>query len=1093
MASRSHKSRPRRRGRKNPVLDLRTRLDRNDSLGDERGGEMHNLQMTVQTDGDFGRRFKHVPELEEEEAARPRMQQRSNSEVSDLREKLHTSHGNHSMVNDGSRRIRRHHRGGLEIQVETSIEEYQLPSSSHFEEYGEYRRRRDDLQSPIDYQNYHQEYFDEGQPRWRTDDDDIVNYNHDNQHYQPYSPERHHRRHAEADFQYMEEGHLRNPRDEEYREHRDSNFDFSARLNRGNGNFYYDNEDEFYRGTNLDTYDERQDFNNPESNSLDQRNYSPYAARSRSPVVRFTNNGQIDFDNIEPPQESVSDLIPQINILPVASRQRQILEGLPLPAPTRKESLPSAKKTLSEQPSTSSSRRRPRSLTKQTSKDPIALIGEDPFASEAVNDGLDKKSTSSFKDFMINKNSKSLAEIRNHHIDEVKKSRSSNPAHKELSKRANRSLSPRIRTSKRRSVDHSTSRYFDPKRAKSHERKGGGLPLPAPTRKESLLSTKETLSEQPSTSSSRRRPRSLTKQTSKDPIALISEDPFATEVVNDGLDKKSTSSFKDFMINKNSKSLAEIRNYHNDEINNSRTSNPAHKKLSKRANRSLSPRFPKSERRSVDHSTLRDFDPKRPKSDERKGGDSTYRNRRGQKSPRAKSRSPQRRPPQHRSPKDTRGRIKSSKGRSNRERSMSPSCPSSSRKSSKKSPVSSLVRDDPIEHRTPPPPPRDLFASFAADEKVVVKEEIVDLACSDEEDEGKNSRSFNTARKDYSASRCDQRGQIAMVCNSAEKIQKPRFEQGQVLTCYNCDLKGHLMRNCPFKKTKESLKKKQACNNDHSAPQPVISIDYHHLETKSAAPITKPLSTLYTFIQEAKNNTEIAKAMMFTWNLAGHDQDTLYELMQKKSPQTRIQLRKILIDELLNAPAGQIPMSVAISELLDLTQDYLMPQDRVNLIDGKINGFGASSKSSFTSSSKLPSEKKASLDTSEAMGKLYKLLAMIDLQVGPPNSEDRQRFDLRLDELEPLRGFIVERMSRKASQFSVAEEYVHKTALAIVKVLSVCNFELKLMERHLQNYGEDSFAELLECKLRIYSPHLPSGITSAYVSNFVVDFFDSRE
>ena len=943
MASRSHKNRLRRRGpfsRKSPVLDLRTRLDRNNSLGDERGGEMHNLQMTVQTDGDFGRRFKHVPELEEEEAARPRMQQRSNSEVSDLREKLHTSHGNHSMVNDGSRRIRRHHRGGLEIQVETSIEEYQLPSSSHFEEYGEYRRRRDDLQSPIDYQNYHQEYFDEGQPRWRTDDDDIVNYNHDNQHYQPYSPERHHRRHAEADFQYMEEGHLRNPRDEEYRKHRDSNFDFSARLNRGN--FYYDNKDEFYRGTNLEAYDERQDFNNPESNSLDQRNYSPYAARSRSPVVRFTNNGQIDFDNIEPPQESVSDLIPQINILPVASRQRQILEGLPLPAPTRKESLPSAKKTLSEQPSTSSSRRRPRSLTKQTSKDPIALI---------------------------------------------------------------------------------------------------------------------------------------------------SEDPFATEVVNDGLDKKSTSSFKDFMINKNSKSLAEIRNYHNDEINNSRSSNPAHKKLSKRANRSLSPRFPKSERRSVDHSTLRDFDPKRPKSDERKSGDSTYRSRRGQKSPRAKSRSPQRRPPQHRSPKDTRGRIKSSKGRSNRERSMSPSCPSSSRKSSKKSPV----RDDPIEHRTPPPPPRDLFASFAADEKVFVKEEIVDLACSDEEDEGKNSRSFNTARKDYSASRCDQRGQIAMVCNSAEKIQKPRFEQGQVLTCYNCDLKGHLMRNCPFKKTKESLKKKQACNNDHSAPQPVISIDYHHLETKSAAPITKPLSTLYTFIQEAKNNTEIAKAMMFTWNLAGHDQDTLYELMQKKSPQTRIQLRKILIDELLNAPAGQIPMSVAISELLDLTQDYLMPQDRVNLIDGKINGFGASSKSSFTSSSKLPSEKKASLDTSEAMGKLYKLLAMIDLQVGPPNSEDRQRFDLRLDELEPLRGFIVERMSRKASQFSVAEEYVHKTALAIVKVLSVCNFELKLMERHLQNYGEDSFAELLECKLRIYNPHLPSGITSAYVSNFVVDFFDSRE
>jgi len=435
----------------------------------------------------------------------------------------------------------------------------------------------------------------------------------------------------------------------------------------------------------------------------------------------------------------------------------------------------------------------------------------------------------------------------------------------------------------------------------------------------------------------------------------------------------------------------------------------------------------------------------------------------------------------------------------------------------------SPMRDD---HRPPPPPPpRDLFASSATDEKVVVKEEIVDLACSDDEevncqrcrDDSHSPYCLNCKNVGHSTNectrnrevcaycrktghnivscptveckRCDQRGHIAMVCNSEERIQKPRFEQGQVLTCYNCDLNGHVMRNCPFKKTNESLKKKQASNNDQSA-HPVISIDYHHLETKSAAPIAKPMSTMYTFIQEAKNNTEVAKAMMFTWNLAGHDQDTLFELMQKKSPPTRIQLRKILIDELSFAPAGDIPMSVPISELLDLTQDYLMPQDRVNLMDGKISSFSANSKSSFASSSKLPSEKKASLDTSEAMNKLHKLLAMIDLQVGPPNSEDRQRFDLRLDELEPLRGFIVERMSRKASQFAVAEEYVHKAALAIVKVLSVCNFELKLMERHLQNYGEESFAELLVKKMRIYEPHLPTGITSAYVSNFIVDFFD---
>ena len=991
MASKSHKGRLRRRGpsRKSPVLDLRSRLDRNNAHGGELGGHMHNLQMTVhnweeEEEGDFGRRFKHVPELEEEEVAPLQRQQRSNS-VSDLREKLHTSHGNPSMTKDGSRRIRKHRRGGIEIQVETSIEDYRRPRSPRVEEYGEYRQRREDLQPPIDYQYYRQENLDRDLGwGWGTDNND-GNYNYNNQqHYQPFSPERHQRRHGyDADSQYTD-GYLRNhPRDEEYSIQRDSDYQLSTRLDRGNS--YYDNKDDFCRDTNLDHYDERLFFNNPDSTFLDQRNYSSNASRSRYQAVTFADEEQVEYDNVELPHESVSDLIPKIDILPVANRQKQsvekVLEGLPLPAPSRKESLPPAKETQSD-PSTSSSRRRPRSLTKQTtSKDPIALIGEDPFAaSEAVKDGSEKRAfpakkstSSSFKDFMNNKNSRSLAEIRNYHLDEVKKSRSSNLVSKDLSKKANRSLSPKVHTSNRRSVERNSSRDFGPKRAKSQERRG-----------------------------------------------------------RDGAPQRS---------------------------------------------------------------------------------------RRCPKSPRIKSRSPRRRPRQHRSPKDTRGRIKSSKGRS-RGRSMSPR---PSRRLTRKSPVMSPMRDD---HRPPPPPPpRDLFASSATDEKVVVKEEIVDLACSDDEevncqrcrDDSHSPYCLNCKNVGHSTNectrnrevcaycrktghnivscptveckRCDQRGHIAMVCNSEERIQKPRFEQGQVLTCYNCDLNGHVMRNCPFKKTNESLKKKQASNNDQSA-HPVISIDYHHLETKSAAPIAKPMSTMYTFIQEAKNNTEVAKAMMFTWNLAGHDQDTLFELMQKKSPPTRIQLRKILIDELSFAPAGDIPMSVPISELLDLTQDYLMPQDRVNLMDGKISSFSANSKSSFASSSKLPSEKKASLDTSEAMNKLHKLLAMIDLQVGPPNSEDRQRFDLRLDELEPLRGFIVERMSRKASQFAVAEEYVHKAALAIVKVLSVCNFELKLMERHLQNYGEESFAELLVKKMRIYEPHLPTGITSAYVSNFIVDFFD---
>ena len=301
------------------------------------------------------------------------------------------------------------------------------------------------------------------------------------------------------------------------------------------------------------------------------------------------------------------------------------------------------------------------------------------------------------------------------------------------------------------------------------------------------------------------------------------------------------SSFKDFMNNKNSRSLAEIRNYHLDEVKKSRSSNLVSKDLSKKANRSLSPKVHTSNRRSVERNSSRDFGPKRAKSQERRSRDGApQRSRRCPKSPRIKSRSPRRRPRQHRSPKDTRGRIKSSKGRS-RGRSMSPR---PSRRLTRKSPVMSPMRDD---HRPPPPPPpRDLFASSVTDEKIVVKEEIVDLACSDDEevncqrcrDDSHSPYCLNCKNVGHSTNectrnrevcaycrktghnivscptveckRCDQRGHIAMVCNSEERIQKPRFEQGQVLTCYNCDLNGHVMRNCPFKKTNEALKKKRA-------------------------------------------------------------------------------------------------------------------------------------------------------------------------------------------------------------------------------------------------------------------------------------------
>ena len=117
---------------------------------------------------------------------------------------------------------------------------------------------------------------------------------------------------------------------------------------------------------------------------------------------------------------------------------------------------------------------------------------------------------------------------------------------------------------------------------------------------------------------------------------------------------------------------------------------------------------------------------------------------------------------------------------------------------------------------------------------------------------------------------------------------------------------------------------------------------------------------------------------------------------------------------------------------------------------------------------------------------------MIELQVGPLRSEDCVSFDSNLYELKPLRMFIVNRMERMASRFAVSEEYIQKTTLAIVKVLSACSFGLQLMRRHSMNYGQESLSELLASKLRFFEPHFPAGINTKCISNNVINFFDSE-
>jgi hypothetical protein len=368
------------------------------------------------------------------------------------------------------------------------------------------------------------------------------------------------------------------------------------------------------------------------------------------------------------------------------------------------------------------------------------------------------------------------------------------------------------------------------------------------------------------------------------------------------------------------------------------------------------------------------------------------------------------------------------------------------------------------------------------------------------------------------------------------------YEQCPVreLVCYNCDIKGHLIQKCPFIECKKcggsghrdrdcvhmanEFRRQQPGQQQQQQQYPAaaagtssggLSIDYHHLEAKGSTdiqPPPRPMASMLGFFCERLltqgRSLVLGDEMLHTWRLAGHNDDTLYDLIRRQRPPTRTQLRLILVKELANAAAGSIPLSVQISELLDETVDYFMPTDRVNLIEGKLTktltnlvppprqhsslGLASSSAVSMRLEPIHAKNVEQNVNTSQSVDKLRRLATMVDLQVGAPGSEERQSFEGRMDNLEPLRVYIVEKMRLVANQFSISESYVQTSASAIGKVLAGSGFSLYIMRRHLSSYGSASLAELVTTKIRFYEPHFPAGVNSKYIVTFILDYLEDN-
>ena len=297
--------------------------------------------------------------------------------------------------------------------------------------------------------------------------------------------------------------------------------------------------------------------------------------------------------------------------------------------------------------------------------------------------------------------------------------------------------------------------------------------------------------------------------------------------------------------------------------------------------------------------------------------------------------------------------------------------------------------------------------------------------------------------------------------------------------------------------------------------------------------VEMPSKTLLAFYYErllAKGrSTDLSDEMVHTWRLAGHNQASIFNMIKKNHTRNRIQLRLELVKELAKASAASLPISVHIGELLDETVDYFMPEDRVKIMESKIQKIvehgiqsqpetdvrNVSNQQSFDKLSKLliqscsktsapetdmrnvsnqqsyePETDMRNVSNQQSYDKLSKLSKMLDLYIGPPGSSSFVLIYERIDSMDNLKNYFVQRMTLLRAHFSISDDYVEEVAKISIKLLAVTNFSNLIMRRHLASYGSVSLGKLISSKTQLYQAHFPPGISAKFIITLVLDYLE---